>query len=477
MLVNRVAIRESGLKPGVLAKANFLEGPWFSYDESVQMKVKAQFTKALQGESVSFEENLKLVRGITPLLITFTPLIDKDKRVTHILAEGRDLRQLREAEEELRNNRQQLAEAQRISHVGSWEWDIPRNHAQWSDELFRIFGINPTEFNHTLQAFLNHVHPDDLNEIKEKIGYCVKTRQPLHFTNRIIQPGGQIRTIESRGRVICDELGKPVRMIGTCQDVTELKQIEKQKEELLEREKKAREEAQRLNHAKDLFLATLSHELKNPLTTILSWSQMLLKKSDDSKLVKKGAALIEKSANSQTVMINDLLDISRIILSKLILNPTKIDTCSMVHSAVEAVKIQASEKQIEVYTDTNRCSGWVLADEVRLQQVLWNLLSNSIRYTPSGGTIRVIAETLDQSRANKLFRITVSDTGKGISPSFLPHLFDSLAQEGDTSARHHGGLGIGLTIVKSIVELHGGTISAMSEGEGKGATFVVELPA
>ncbi|HKY06151.1 MAG TPA: ATP-binding protein, partial [Blastocatellia bacterium] len=225
------------------------------------------------------------------------------------------------------------------------------------------------------------------------------------------------------------------------------------------------------NRLKDEFLATVSHELRTPLNAILGWAGMVRSGKLDSDTVARGLEAIERNAKSQTQIIGDLLDVSRIITGKLRLEVQPVELAPVIEAAVDTVRPAVDAKSIRLQLVLNPETGPVLGDPDRLQQIIWNLLSNAVRFTPREGRIQISLE-----RVNSHVEITVSDTGKGIIPDFLPFVFDRFRQADSSFTRAHGGLGLGLSIVRHLVELHGGTVSAHSDGEGKGSTFVVQLP-
>ena len=275
----------------------------------------------------------------------------------------------------------------------------------------------------------------------------------------------------------------------------ELRRIAEERERLLAREKQAREQAEAATRAKDEFLAVISHELRSPLNAILGYNRMLRRNSKDPGLLNKTCDIIERNARLQLQLIEDLLDTARIISGKLRLEMRLMDIAPVVSDALDVVRPAAEAKGVQLRivdcglriaeeSDTTGEesairnpqsaigeSAIVLGDATRLQQVVWNLLSNAIKFTPKGGRVE-----LGVRRDAELFRIFVSDTGKGIEPEFLPHVFDRFYQADGSSTRRHGGLGLGLSLVKSLVELHGGEVKAESEGMGRGSTFTVMLP-
>jgi len=243
------------------------------------------------------------------------------------------------------------------------------------------------------------------------------------------------------------------------------------KDELLMREQIIRAEAEAANCAKDEFLSILSHELRTPLNAILGWSTMLRQKNLSEDKVARALETIERNAKSQAQLIEDILDISRIITGKLRLRVRPVNLVPVIESAIESVQLAAEAKSIRLHSVLDSEAGPLLGDADRLQQVVWNLLSNALKFTPKDGRVQISLQ-----RVNSHVEITVSDTGAGISSDFLPFVFDRFSQHDSTTTRSYGGLGLGLAIVRQLVELHGGTVTVVSPGIGQGTTFTVKLP-
>jgi signal transduction histidine kinase/CheY-like chemotaxis protein len=253
--------------------------------------------------------------------------------------------------------------------------------------------------------------------------------------------------------------------------VADLRRSEEQREQLLLREQNARTEAEAANRMKDEFLATLSHELRTPLTALYGWACLLSETTLADDLANKAAKAIERNARIQTQLIDDLLDVSRIISGKLHLDVRPIDLSSVTEAAISVVRPAADAKSIQLIYNHPKSVRAISGDSARLQQVIWNLLSNAVKFTPEGGRIEV---SLDYSDSHA--QLTVADTGKGISQDFLPHVFDRFRQADSSTTRGFGGLGLGLAIVRHLVELHGGTVNAKSKGVDLGATFMTSFP-
>jgi signal transduction histidine kinase/DNA-binding response OmpR family regulator len=254
-------------------------------------------------------------------------------------------------------------------------------------------------------------------------------------------------------------------------EIAERRLAEEERRKLLVREQAARAEAEQANRTKDEFLATLSHELRTPLSAILGWSHLVRTGKLDDQQMSRAFETIERNARSQSQLIDDLLDVSRIITGKLQIEPRSLDLCTVIDASIEGVRPAFEAKHIELETKFESDSCFVAGDPNRLQQIFWNLLSNAIKFTPEGGKVWVTAEQVDSH-----VRISVGDSGIGISPEFLPYIFDRFRQADGSTTRIHGGLGLGLSIVKHLVQLHGGTVEVKSDGKNKGAMFIVTLP-
>ncbi len=293
----------------------------------------------------------------------------------------------------------------------------------------------------------------------------------VRHAEMVIAPkhGPRLRLTAS-GRALFSASGEKLGAVVVMHDITTQRQAEEEREQLIQ-EREARKTAEESNSLKDEFLATLSHELRTPLTAILGWTSMLSGGQLDDERTARALETIHRSARAQNQLIDDLLDVSRIITGKLRLDVSTIELAQVIEAAVGAARPAAEAKGIRLQVLLDPQAGTVSGDADRLQQVVWNLLTNAVKFTPKGGRVQIRLE-----RVNSHVEITVSDTGKGIDAEFLPHVFDRFRQADQKSTRAHGGLGLGLSIVRQLVELHGGSVHAESEGAGRGATFVVQLP-
>ncbi|MBD2109936.1 response regulator [Nodosilinea sp. FACHB-13] len=348
------------------------------------------------------------------------------------------------------------------------------------------------------EDILGKIHYELMNDtLGVGDGTCFYRAKETH-QRQILELQSQKRWFAKTMDPVLNEFGTFTGAVLTLVDITNRKQIEderKQAEIILQERnlrldalyETTREQADQLrqaNRIKDEFLAVLSHELRSPLNPILGWAKILQTKQQDAAKTQYALETIERNARLQAQLIEDLLDVSRILQGKLSLNTVPVDLPFTIKSALETVQLAAEAKSIQIETTFEPNVGQVLGDSGRLQQVIWNLISNAVKFTPQGGNVQVRLEQIEAveehvtppHRPVTYAQITVSDTGKGITASFLPYVFDYFRQADSTTTRSFGGLGLGLAIVSHLVELHGGTVQAASLGEGQGSTFIVRLP-
>lgn len=324
-----------------------------------------------------------------------------------------------------------------------------------------------------LHEVVHHTRPDGrpypLSECP--IDQAFPTRAKMQGEEIFVHKDGSFYPVAFTASPLVDEAGKTVGTVIEVQDIRERRSIEEERRNILAREHAARVAAEEANRAKDDFLAVLSHELRTPLNSMFGWTQILLNSRVDESTVRKGLEVIARNVRLQNALIEDLLDVSRIITGKLRLEKENLSFSSIVHSTVESSRPTAAAQGVRLDAVVDNFSGEMFGDRHRLQQAVGNLLTNAIKFTPAGGRVDVSLQ-----RHGSLARLTVSDTGIGIEPDLLPEIFDRFRQADGSYKRKYGGLGLGLTIVRNIVELHGGTVTAYSEGPDRGATFTVELP-
>jgi len=314
--------------------------------------------------------------------------------------------------------------------------------------------------------------PEVLPHVLTKWQACIESGEHFDMTFPIRGADGVFRPFLTRVMPFRDEDHQIVLWFGTNTDVSEQKRMVQERDELLASERAARSTAEHASQMKDEFLATLSHELRTPLNAIFGWTQILREKGGiDAATLAEGVEVIDRNVRMQTQLIEDLLDMSRIISGKLRLDVQEVNPALCIKAAIETVTPSAEAKGIRIDMILDPLAGPIAGDAGRVQQVVWNLLSNAIKFTPRGGKVLVLLE-----RVNSYLEISVADNGQGIDPDFLPYVFDRFRQADAATNRKHRGLGLGLSIVKQLVELHGGWIRAKSGGLSKGSTFIVHLP-
>jgi len=340
----------------------------------------------------------------------------------------------------------------------------------WNPGATRICGYQAAE---VLQTPIMSLFPPDQSVAWAGILQSVKEGSCLHdHETTLLAKNGSVRDVSLTISPIRDGMGRVVGASTMARDVTERKRAEAERTKLLEREQKARQQAEEASRMKDAFLATVSHELRTPLNPILGWAYNLRMGAVEPDLLQEGLESIERNARIQSQLVEDLLDVSRIVSGKLNMNVQPVHLQRVIEAAVESVHLAAQAKRIELVLHFESEVPLVVGDPGRLQQVFWNLLSNALKFTPEEGRIEVRLRQTDSH-----VEASVTDSGDGIPSDFLPHVFDRFSQADSSVTRKHGGLGLGLAIVRHLVELHGGTIRAESAGAGRGATFSLQLPA
>jgi PAS domain S-box-containing protein len=364
------------------------------------------------------------------------------------------------AEDSARRSAERLRFALDAASMGTWDWDLASNQVQWSDNLERLHGLPPGTFDGSFASYEREIHPEDRTRVLVAQRRAIEDGAPYDVEYRIVAPDGTIQWVEGKGRVE-RVAGKSVRMTGVCMIATRRKEAELAR-------LAAAEEANRL---KDEFLATLSHELRTPLNAILGWVQMLQSGGLSAERRDVAVETIGRNARLQSQLIEDILDVSRIITGKLGVERQPLLVPALVDGVIAGVLPAAAAKAIEMTKDVPEYLPPIEGDPKRLQQVLGNILSNAIKFTPPGGRVAVGCAADDEAIA-----ITVRDSGVGVDPEILPYIFDRFRQGDSRSTRKHGGLGLGLAIARHLLEQHGGEISAHSDGAGTGTTFRIALP-
>lgn len=363
------------------------------------------------------------------------------------------------AEEEARRNEGRLRFALHAAQMGTWDWDIATNVLRWSENLEQLHGLPQGTFDGTFASYAREIHPDDRERVHQSVRRALADGVPHDVEYRIVAPDGTVRWVEGKGRVEYDQ-GRPSRMTGVCMMVTRRKEAEQARLE-------AAEEASRL---KDDFLATLSHELRTPLGAILGWVQVVQSGEPSPDRVRQAIDVIGRNARHQARLIEDILDVSRIITGKFEIAREPVEMLPLLDTVIGSVHPLAAAKRIEL-TRSGCVDAAVTGDAKRLHQVLSNVLSNAVTFTPEGGRIDVRSW-----HDGSALTLEVQDSGIGIDQAFLPYVFDRFRQADSRSTRRHGGLGLGLAIARHLIEQHGGDIRVESGGVGQGTTIALRLP-
>jgi PAS domain S-box-containing protein len=400
-----------------------------------------------------------------------------------------------DAEMRRTNERFELAESASQGFV--YEWHVPEGVVERSRGLAAVLGYEPDEVPTTQEWWQEQIHPDDFAQLEaQRQQFAESAVERIETEYRVRHRNGHWVILRDRARLIHtavtpsaaqsngvgqDGVRHLVRMVGTSVDITDRKAKEAQIERLLAEEQAAREAAESAMRAKDEFLAVISHELRSPLNAILGWTRLLGSQRKDDPEVQRITEIIQRNGRTQIQLIEDLLDTARIISGKLKLDTRPVEVREVLSAALDNVRPAAESKRItlvatfepaaETALGDGASSYQVMADADRLQQVFWNLLSNAVKFTPEDGRVQVTLK-----RSDVMVQIVISDTGQGIGPDLLPHVFDRFRQGDSSSSRRFGGLGLGLALARHLIEMHGGQVTVESAGEGQGATFTVRLP-
>jgi len=413
-------------------------------------------------------------------LLLLTSFVGTSSLMTMVVAAVISERRKAQAEKsklgsELELNRRRIEDI--VAHVPGvvWEaWGNPDTANQRTDfvssHVEKMLGYSKEEWLSTPNFWLSIVHPDDKERAAAEAAAIFASGKGGAIRFRWMHKDGREVWVEAQSIVVCDETG-PVGMRGVTMDITAAVKAEIERAKLLELESHARQQAEEASRLKEEFLATVSHELRTPLNAVVGWSRLLRTGQLDKDGMLHAVEVIERNAAAQRQIIEDLLDVSRIVTGKLRINTQPVDVLLVIHAAIESVRPAAEAKEIKIATHVEAPDTIVRADLDRMQQVLWNLLANAVKFTPAGGMIDVHLEKHDS-----LAEIRIEDSGPGIPPEFLPRIFERFSQADGSSTRKHGGLGLGLAIVRHLVELHGGTVLAGNHDSG-GAVLTVQLPA
>ena len=426
----------------------------------------------------------------TPVLhISSAPVSDIDEQVAldsgaeiylveplapeELITVVRTLLRLRQTEAGLAASEERLRLATESAGIATWEVDMRSGTALWDAQMERVLGMPPgSGHNATIQQWKDRIHPDDYPATLRAFEHAHRTQSQFRHEYRIVRAiDGQERWVRSTGLTHADETGARRRFVGVMLDITEEKRADAERNDLLRRESRARLAAEDAARLKDQFLATLSHELRTPMSSVLGWLHLVRSGGLPPEKHAQALETIERNARLQNQLINDLLDVSRIITGQLRIECERIMPSGILTAAIDTVRPQAAARQILVRLSVQDEGAIVWGDPSRMQQVFTNLLVNAIKFSPAGSYIDVALRcTRDR------VEVTVTDRGEGIAPDMLPLIFDRFRQADGSITRKHGGMGLGLAIARHILDLHGGSVVAESAGIGHGARFTVVLP-
>jgi PAS domain S-box-containing protein len=467
--VNSAFTKMTGYAPeDIIGKTpHILQGPETDLSVFSRLCENCVAGEVFHGETINYRKD----RSEICLEWTAGPVRNERGEVTHFAAALRDVTERHRIEDELRRREEEFRLLFDLSAIGMAEVSPEGRYLRVNHKYCQMLGYSEQELLHL--AVVDVTHPDDRDATAVQVSSGFTSGEPAEYSleKRYVRKDGAIIWALVTWTIVRNGESRPLHSVANIQDLTPLKQAEAEREELLLLERAARETAEAEARSKDEFLAVVSHELRSPLNAMMGYAALLRYGVLDAEKVKQAVDVIERSGKAQARLIDDLLDTARIISGKLRLTVGPLDLASVIEEAVQTVHPAAEAKGVSLQADLLPGIGQITGDHTRLQQIVWNLLSNAVKFTPQGGRIEVRLERVDPH-----IRVIVSDTGKGINPDFLPYVFDRFRQSDASSARRYGGLGLGLALVKYLVELHGGTIEAASAGEDQGATFKVTLP-
>lgn len=426
--------------------------------------IAAQF-RANDQRALTCDDGIQIVETLTDehgvprhSLVCKFAILGQDNRPAWVGGMAIDITNRLIAEERLRRHKERLEMAQQAGRIGTFDWNVETGDVEWSSTEEELFGLPMGSFGGRFEDWKQTVHPDDVDKAVAECMSAVAERKDLNIEFRIVRPDGEVRWIAAQGKVLCDASGRPSRMLGVNIDITERKAGEVALKET--------------DRRKDEFLATLAHELRNPLAPISNGLQILKQTCSMTDTMQEVTDMMDRQVRHLVRLVDDLLDVSRITRGKIELNKEPLQLSTIISRGIEASRPFIDAERHELILSIPPEPIWVMGDLIRLSQVVSNLLNNAANYTEKNGKIWIVAE---QEGGDAILR--VRDSGVGIEADSLPRIFDKFVQA-DRRAKHwHSGLGIGLALVRGIVELHGGTITASSEGTGRGSEFVVRLAA
>lgn len=460
--INQTALDSAALSPEEVLGRDFRDAYWWSYSTEVQAQVDSAIERASRGETVRFDLVAR-VKNDRYIIMDFgiVPKFNSNE-VEYLIPFAIDVSAREASKQALKQRERELELISEVIPQQIWTAAID-GHLDYINWRWQEYtGLNLQQMRQ--QGWASIVHPDDLSTVTSAWIRAVKTGSNFNAEARLQGADRTYRWFLCQASPLYNDCGKIIKWYGTNTSINKIKELEEklllQTQDLIE-----------ANRLKDEFLAIVSHELRTPLNPILGWSQLLAGGKLDGERTAMGIAIIERNAKLQSQLIDDLLDVSRILRGKLNLNKIPLDLKLVIDSALATMQLAAEKKSIEIKSESEPNVGRVLGDAQRLQQIVYNLVSNAIKFTPEGGKVTVCLRQVGTQA-----QLQVRDTGKGIESEFIPYVFERFHQAQSSSTREFGGLGLGLAIVRHLTQLHGGTVTVESAGTGQGASFSVKLP-
>jgi PAS domain S-box len=464
---------ENLIEPELLIGHKFADTVFWQSDRFVSEKLQNAINEAAKGSKTKIEIDFRIsAEDIHTVELTLVPQKNEKQEVEKIVFFAYDVTDKTREIEFYKQRSEHFLYAAEFADIGLWFWDLSKDEIYSTPKCNEFFGLSSHEVI-TVNHFLESIYPEDKNRVTSELEEVQKGESSLDTEFRVVAPDGNIQWLKVCGNVYFDstEENATANMTGIVQKVTDRRIADEELKKIYESERKARDEAEEANRAKDYFLAIVSHELRTPLNSILGWTKILLTKEVDEKTRRNALETIERSAKSQAKLIEDLVDMARVASGKLRLEMRPLNLYDILKTVCNQQKPLADAKRVALDFTADTKQAEVFGDAVRLQQVFSNLVSNALKFTPEDGKITLVMKT----DAEKI-EASVIDTGRGIAPEFLPNIFRQFTQADQNTSGDRSGLGLGLAIVKTLVEKHNGSIRAYSEGIGHGTTFTVTLP-
>ncbi len=457
--------------PELLIGQKFSETVYWQSTEQTPDELEQAISKAAKGEKSKTTLDFRINSQEKIIIeLSLFPMLNSQNGLKQLFFCAQDVTDRENEIKRNKNDREQMLKAAENANIGLWFWDLTKDTIFATPKCKELFGFLPGE-SFTAQSLTKNINPEDRSQAEKSFRDAQISGKQINTEYQIVYSDNKSQWISVSGKTFFDELGNPQSISGIARGITDNELANEELSIVYAREKKARDESEEANRAKDFFLAVVSHELRSPLNAILGWSKILLTKEVDKETTKNALETIEKSARSQAKLIEDLLDSARVASGKLKMEFRSINIYEIIKTVCNLQKSIAEAKKVNLEFNFDKDSIPVFGDAARLQQVFNNLLSNALKFTNEGNTIEVEVKT-----SGEIVQVIVKDNGQGISAETLPTIFNQFRQGDEATTRDNSGLGLGLSIVKILVEKHQGKVQVESEGVGLGSTFTVTLP-